>query len=107
MSESRSREEARVRLLSGKMAELGHRLGDTLAQWIAHNERLAKSSNGQVVGTLQAAMSRTVFAVLLALLFASVLGYFTFRQIVHPLRGLQMSVRTIAGGRLHERRAVH
>ena len=47
--------------------------------------------------------SHLITAVLAAMLLSSILGYFTFRRIVHPIRGLEKSVKSIAAGDYDEK----
>src|SRR4051812_7112638 len=92
------REEARSALFSGRMPEIGARLGNLLAEWITHNEVLAREANVATAAAIALAEWKTGITVAAALLLSGILGYMTFRRIVHPLRGLQSSVKLIADG---------
>jgi PAS domain S-box-containing protein len=92
------RREARAEMVSGDVLGLGKRLGDVLAEWIAHNQMLARQSGQAAVDAIQASEKNLILAVGAAMLLSWALGYFTFRRIVHPIRGLQTTVKSIAAG---------
>ena len=96
--ESGGRAEARHATLRGRFPEIGQRLNEVLSEWIAHNDRLAKRASDEAVAAIRDSERRSVAAIIIALLLSGVLGYLTVRSIVHPIRGLQTSVKTIADG---------
>jgi PAS domain S-box-containing protein len=87
------------RILAGdRMAGLGARVGDTLRDWIAHNESLATSAGGGVIAAVGKARRDSWLAFLVALVLAGGLGILTFQKIVGPVRALQGSVDSIVAG---------
>jgi PAS domain S-box-containing protein len=92
------RREARAEIISGDVLGLGKRLGDVLAEWIALNQALARQSGQRAVDAIQASERNLIMAVAAAMVLSWALGYFTFRRIVHPIRGLQTTVKSIAAG---------
>ena len=89
--------EARA-MLSGPLAQMAHRFGEAASGWTTHNEQLASRTGADVVSAITQARTRIAVATGLALVLAGLLGYLTFRRIVHPLHGLQRSVERIALG---------
>jgi PAS domain S-box-containing protein len=98
MAANGHRREARAEMISGNVLDLGQRLGTVLAEWIAHNQALARQSGQGAVDAIQASETNLILAVGAAMLLSGALGYFTFRRIVHPIRGLQTTVKSIAAG---------
>ena len=92
-----NREEA-LALLNGSMAALGERLSKVSGDWIRYDEELARSAGRAVVETAGSARRSMLIALGAAMVLSGVLGVLTFRRIVHPIRGLQASVESIAGG---------
>jgi PAS domain S-box-containing protein len=91
------REEA-VSLLRGSVAALGVRLSKVSSEWIQHNEALANSTGQAVVESIEDSRRNMLVAVAIALALSGTLGLLTFRRIVNPIRALQTSVESIAGG---------
>jgi PAS domain S-box-containing protein len=98
LASSGRRMEARAALFSADTAKLGRRLNDHLSSWIAHNEILARQAGQDVSDSIRTLLWNLTAATLAAMLLSLIFGYFTFRRIVHPIRGLQTSVQAIAGG---------
>ena len=89
--------EARA-MLAGPMTTLALRFGKTTRQWTNHNEQLATRTGAAVVTATEQSRTRIGAATTMALALAALLGFLTFRRIVHPLQGLQDSVERIAQG---------
>jgi two-component system, sensor histidine kinase and response regulator len=90
--------DARRMLLAGEMLPLGQNLSRTQEEWIHHNERLAREAGVTALDLIARGRQRLVWTIFALLLLSAVLGYVTFRGIVHPIRGLQISVGSIASG---------
>ncbi|MBV9442073.1 MAG: PAS domain S-box protein, partial [Acidobacteriaceae bacterium] len=90
--------EARDALFSGDIAKLGPRLGDLVSSWTEHNKVLARQAGNEVSESIQKLLRNLMIATAAAMLLSLILGYFTFRRIVHPIQALQTSVQAIAGG---------
>jgi two-component system, sensor histidine kinase and response regulator len=91
------REEA-MALLSGSLAELGARLSKVSGEWIRHNEDLATAAGKATVEAIRESEWKMLVANSSALLVTGLLGFLTFRRIIHPIRALEASVKTIAAG---------
>ena len=98
LSAGARQKEARAALLSGYMPEVGDRLDLVLANWINHNQNLAKDAGQRAVLAIGESERHLLMATLIAVLLSGVLGYTSFRRIVYPIRGLQASVKSIADG---------
>jgi two-component system sensor histidine kinase/response regulator len=98
LAESQRRDEAGRQLFDPRMAELGTRTSAALREWIAHNQALAATAGEEAVSSLERARGRVQIALFLALLLSAAAAVFTFRKIVGPIRALQGSVESIAGG---------
>ena len=92
------REEAALALLSGDGLALGVRLSTVSTEWIRHNEALAEEAAAAALASLQGSRRNLQVAVGLAIVLSGLLGGLTFRRIVHPIRALESSVRSIADG---------
>src|SRR5262249_57480173 len=79
-------------------AMIGEQVNVILADWMRHNQALAKEAGDASVFTIQRASRALLVAVLLALALSASLGFVTYRRIVRPLHGLQTSVESIAKG---------
>jgi PAS domain S-box-containing protein len=102
LSEGGRQKEARAALLTGYMPQLGERLDRVLANWITHNESLAKDAGDGAVLAIGKSERQLLTATLVGVLLSGILGYITFRKIVQPIRGLQVSVKSIADGNYQE-----
>ena len=85
-------------LLNSQMAELGTRLSKVSSDWITLNEELAMDAGKAAVEALQRARLNIFLAVGLALALSGTLGFLTFHRIVHPIRSLETTVKSIAEG---------
>jgi signal transduction histidine kinase/DNA-binding response OmpR family regulator/HPt (histidine-containing phosphotransfer) domain-containing protein/HAMP domain-containing protein len=92
------RDEATRLLSSDPVAGLGARVGGSLGDWIAHNQELAATAGEAAIASLGDAQRHARWALVLALLLSGGLGLLTFRKIVGPVRALETSVQSIAGG---------
>jgi two-component system, sensor histidine kinase and response regulator len=85
-------------LLNGDLSEIGMRLSKVSSEWIQHNEELAMNASKAAVVALEHARRNLFVAIGVALALSGVLGFLTFRRIVHPIRALETSVKSIAAG---------
>ena len=97
LAEQGRRDEAGVRL-DGSMATLAENIGRVSNEWIQHNENLAAATSKTAVESTEASRRNLLIAAFVALALSGVLGFLTFRRIVVPIRALDTSVKTIAGG---------
>ena len=88
----RRQKEARAALLSGYMPELGDRLDRVLANWINHNQNLAKDAGQGAVLAIGESERHLLMATLIAVLLSGVLGYTSFRRIVYPSEGFKLQL---------------
>jgi two-component system sensor histidine kinase/response regulator len=98
LAESQRRDEAIAELFGSRMAALGARTSGAFREWITHNQALATAAGDEALASLETARRRFQVALGLALLLSAGLGLLTFRRIVGPVRALQGSVESIAGG---------
>ena len=98
MSASGRHEEARRGLFAGQVPELGQRLSRTQSEWIHHNEKLARHASDEALAVIAGGRQRSIWAMAALLLVSVALGFVTFRGLVHPIRGLQTTVSSIASG---------
>lgn len=94
--ETGRREEAMRRLDRG--IELGDRLTAVSREWIANNEELATTTGKEALQAIEAFRTEMLWAIIGACALTGLLGYFTLRRIIHPVRALESSVRAIAAG---------
>jgi len=92
------RDDATALFFSGPLTKLGSRSNDVLREWTQHNEALGTSAGMSAVAAIGSARRNLLIAVGFAMLLASAMGLLTFRRIVLPIRALQTSVESIAGG---------
>ncbi len=90
-------EDARV-LLAGSLAGMGLRFNNSTTAWTKHNEALAVGTGTNVVTAIAESRTRIATATAIALALTALLGWLTYRRIVHPVRGLQETVERIAQG---------
>jgi len=89
---------AAAMLVSQRLTPLGEEAGARMADWMRHNEDLAKAA-GEATGlTIQKARRALLGAVVLAIALSASVGFVTYRRIVRPVQGLQRSVESIAKG---------
>jgi len=98
LADSGRHDEASALLDGTRVAGIGARTGDTMGEWIAHNQALADAAGEETIANLQGARRHFLLALAFALLLSVGLGLLTFRRIVNPVRALQGSVESIAGG---------
>ena len=84
--------------LTRDLAPLGEQVNTLTADWMHHNQALAKEAGDATVVTIQRASRALLLAGLLAIALSTLLGLVTYRRIVKPLHGLQTSVESIAKG---------
>ena len=87
-----------ARALGGGLMELGMRLSEISREWIANNEELATTAGQDAIRAIHDFRTRMLLVTAVAVLLAGLLGYWTFRRIAEPIRGLQSSVEAIASG---------
>ena len=87
-----------VALLNGPVTDLGVRLSKVSNEWIAYDEEAATAAGRESITGIERFQTQMLVANSTAFLVASALGFLTFRRIVQPIRALEASVRTIAGG---------
>ena len=92
------RHEEATALLVGSGARMGLRLSAISKDWIRHNEELALSASRECFATMNAVRMRTLLGNGAAFVLTAVLGWLTIRRIVKPVRALEISVQSIAGG---------
>lgn len=97
MADAGRRDEAVARLL-GPQAELGDRLSKVSKEWIQHNELLAEHAGRSTADSIRGFERRILVAGIVAVVLSGFLGWLTFRKIATPVRALQASVESIAGG---------
>jgi signal transduction histidine kinase/CheY-like chemotaxis protein/HPt (histidine-containing phosphotransfer) domain-containing protein/HAMP domain-containing protein len=97
LAESGRREEAAAHL-GGPMGDTAGRLSQASSEWIRHNESLAMSAGEAAIKAIEKARRNLLVANATTIVLAGVLGFLTFRRLVHPIRALQSSVQSIAAG---------
>jgi len=97
LSAAGRRDEANA-LLLGPVAELGTQLSVASQEWVAFNEGLAGAAGRSALEAIEDSRTSLAVAVTLALVLSGTVGWLTFRGIVHPIRGLEQAVKSIAGG---------
>ena len=85
-------------VLTGDQADLGERIGTLSSEWIRYNEQLADDASQASITSIAESRVNMIVAVAAALVLSGVLGLLTFRRIVTPIRALDASVESIAGG---------
>jgi methyl-accepting chemotaxis protein len=98
MAAAGQRDEAIPQMLAGTYPEMGQHMGTVLGNWIKLNEDLAKAAGKETIAAIEESERRLVVALVLGMLISGTLGVFTLRRIVLPVRALQTSVQSIAGG---------
>ena len=82
----------------GIVAEIGVNLSKLSREWVRYNEDIATEAGQAAIIAIEDARRNLLIAVIVALAFSGILGFLTFRRIVHPIRALETSVKSIAGG---------
>jgi len=93
-----SRRDEAVALLHGSVRDQAEQLEKAVQEWVRYNEELASVAGKALEDDVAHARRNMAAAVAAALIVSGILGYLTFRRIVTPIRGLEESVRAIAGG---------
>ncbi len=89
---------AAATLVNHRLTPLGEEAGARMADWMRHNEEVAKAAGEATVLTIQKARRALLGAVVLAIALSASVGFVTYRRIVRPVQGLQRSVESIAKG---------
>jgi len=97
LSDQEHHEEAAA-MLAGPVSEIASRLNKVSDEWIQNIGDLAMSAGKEAVTAIAEARFRILVGNSAAFLLTAVLGLYTFQRIVKPIRALDDSVRTIAGG---------
>jgi len=97
-SSAEGRPEEAIAKLNGSMAEVSRRLSKVSSEWIEHNEDLATTAGKGAVDAIAGSRWKMLVANSAAIVLTALLGFLTFRRIVHPIRALETSVKTIAAG---------
>jgi len=92
------RHEEATAFLAGSVAGTGHKLGAASREWIKYNEGVATGAGQKTMAAIEEFRRNLLVAVSVALALSGILGFHTFRRIVQPIRALETSVKTIAGG---------
>jgi signal transduction histidine kinase/CheY-like chemotaxis protein/HPt (histidine-containing phosphotransfer) domain-containing protein/HAMP domain-containing protein len=92
------RADAIDRMFNGTFPDLGLRATTVLGQWADYNACLATTAGQSSLSAIQDSRRNLLIAVGLVMAISGILGFVTYRRIVHPIRALQTSVEGIAGG---------
>jgi signal transduction histidine kinase/CheY-like chemotaxis protein/CHASE3 domain sensor protein len=92
------RAEDAVSLINGPVSDLGFKLSEVSNEWIAFDQDAATAAGQESLAVINRFRRDMLIANSTALLVTGLLGFFTFRRIVTPIRALETSVKTIAGG---------
>ena len=87
-----------LEILLGPMRDLRERIIKLSGKWIQHNQQVATDAAKNAADTIGGTSERIMTITLLTALLTGLLGLFTFRRIVTPIRSLETSVRNIAAG---------
>jgi PAS domain S-box-containing protein len=98
LAEAGQQENARTLLFSPALAGRGATLSQISREWIRYDQEVAAQAGHAAVTGLEDSQRILLIAVALALAFSTLLGILTFRRIVIPIRALETSVKSIAGG---------
>jgi signal transduction histidine kinase/CheY-like chemotaxis protein len=85
-------------ILSEQVTPRGERLSQITKEWTQLNESLASNAGKAAIGSIETSKRNQLVSVVGALALSGVIGWLTFRKIIHPIRALQTSVETIAHG---------
>ncbi len=85
-------------LLFGSVAGLGGRLSEISRDWTQHNEAFATRAGQEALDAIETSRRNLLIAAAAAIALSGGLGWLTYRRIVIPIRSLEASVKSIAGG---------
>src|SRR4051812_15307141 len=91
-------DEATALLFGPSLEGLGTTLNQLSMEWIKYNQQIAVDAGNGAVMAIESSQSSLLVAIAAALALSGLLGLFTFRRIVTPIRALDASVTTIAAG---------
>jgi signal transduction histidine kinase/DNA-binding response OmpR family regulator len=83
---------------SVSLAPIGVRLSKVSNEWIDYDQRAAAAAGQESVAVIERFRWEIFIFNSVAILLTGLLGYLTLRRIVQPIRALEGSVKTIAGG---------
>jgi signal transduction histidine kinase/CheY-like chemotaxis protein len=92
------RKDEATTLLLGPVTETGAKLSKVSGEWIRYNEEVTVEAGQVALAAIERSRRNLLIAVGSALALSAVLGTLTFRRIVHPIRGLESAVKSIAAG---------
>ena len=92
LSAGARQKEARAALLSGYMPEVGDRLDLVLANWINHNQNLAKDAGQRAVLAIGESERHLLMATLIAVLLSGVLDILRFAESCTPSGGFKLQL---------------
>jgi HAMP domain-containing protein len=78
--------------------DLGARLSRVSNEWIAYDEAAATGAGKESVAGIERLQWHMLIANSTVFLLTALLGFLTFRRIVHPIQALEASVTAIAAG---------
>src|SRR5262245_53608789 len=90
------RQEEALSLLNASGVGVGDRLSKLSNEWIQNNQELAANAGHDAVEAVEGSRWRILVANVSVILVTGLLGFFTLRSIVNPIRALESSVKTIA-----------
>ena len=93
-----NREKDGRKILVADLTGIGAKLGAVASEWIDYNEKLATTAGQTALDAVESTRSKFLIALGVALGLSGLLGWWTFRRIVLPIRGLDSSVKSIANG---------
>ena len=92
------RAEASRQTVSGRFFQTGQQLNDLLVKWSDYNGEVAANAGKATATTTEQSERQLLIIIGLITLLSAVLGFLTLRSVVRPIRALQTSVQSIAGG---------
>src|SRR5262249_17672175 len=94
----RGRREEALALLNGSVDSIVERLSKVSDELIQNNQELASAAGQDALSAVEESRGRLLVANTFVVLVTFLLGFFTLRRIVNPIRSLETSVKTIAAG---------
>ena len=85
-------------LLFGSVAALGVKLSKASREWIHFDETSATTAGQIALDAIESSRRNLLIAIGVGLVLSGLLGFLTFRRIIDPIRALETSVKSIAGG---------